>query len=291
MSDFASRRDPACIYFTRLTVSEDGLYLPVPHECRSRFLTAYSDVPAIRAIHRAYADCFGLDLLDEMQFPAAKDIDRRILEAGMYAAFAFFLEHSCNLHPKALAFYSSGIAPALMFAHVLSPAAYLTTLAPFHAANRAAYVAVEKRLHLAQTRLEADSGEDLESFVECALADPALKSRVYIKDRRHRHTLLVAGIRPEVERLRSMAMQAFASVASQNPKLVDTSSAHLPLYDHAPLRAMLDDVRFGVPRFTLIGIDGQILLAGSDDHAAPGGARRNRTDGYRQGDQGRRETV
>jgi hypothetical protein len=249
-------------------VSEDGRYLPLPDECRRRFLTGCSDVPAVNAIHRAYADCFGVDLLDEMQFPAAKDIDRRILEAGMYAAFAFFLEHSCNLHFKALAFYSSGVAPALMFAHVLSPAAYLTTLAPFHAANRAAYVAVEKRLQLAQTRLEADSGEDLELFVECALADLALKSRVFIKDRRHRHTLLVAGIRPAVERLRSMAMQAFASVASQNPKLVETSSAHLPFYDHAPLQAMLDNIRFGVPRFTLIGIDGQILLAGSDDQAA-----------------------
>jgi hypothetical protein len=65
-----------------------------------------------------------------------------------------------------------------------------------------------------------------------------------------------------------MAMEAFASVAAQNPKLVDTSSAHLPLYDRAPLCAMLDDIGFGVPRFTLIGIDGQVVRAGSDDQAA-----------------------
>lgn len=258
----------ACVYFTRLTVSEDGLYLPLPHDCRAQFLAACPHIPAIRTILRAYADRFAIDLLTEWVTPTKHSIDKRVLEAGMYAAFAFFLENRYNFLSSALAFYSSGIAPALMFAKMLSPDDYLATLAPFHCANREAYLAVEKRFALAQTRLESDADEDLESFVERALEDDMLKTRVYIKDRRHHHTLLLAGIRSEVEKVRKMAMEAFTSVARQNPKLVDTSSAHLPLYDRAPLDAMLENIRFDIPRFALIGIDGEALLSGTRDQAA-----------------------
>jgi hypothetical protein len=258
----------ACVYFTRLTVSEDGLYLPLPHDYRAQFLAACSHIPTIRTILRAYADRFAIDLLTELVSPTKHSIDKRVLEAGMYAAFAFFLENRYNFVPSALAFYSSGIAPALMFAKALSPDDYLARLAPFHSANRAAYLAVEKRFALAQTRLESDANEDLEPFVERALDDDMLKARVYIKDRRHRHTLLLAGIRSEVEKVRKMAMEAFTSVARQNPKLVDTSSAHLPLYDHAPLEAMLENIRFDIPRFAFIGIDGETLLSGTRDQAA-----------------------
>jgi hypothetical protein len=258
----------ACVYFTRLTVSEDGLYLPLPHDCRVQFLAACPHIPTIRTILCAYADRFAIDLLTELVTPTKHNIDKRVLEAGMYAAFAFFLEDRYHFVPSALAFYSSGIAPALMFAKALSPDDYLARLAPFHSANRAAYLAVEKRLTLAQTRLEADITEDLESFVERALDDELLKTRVYIKDRRHRHTLLLAGVRSDVEKVRKMAMEAFSSVARQSPKLVDTSSAHLPLYDRAPLEAMLENIRFDIPRFTLIGIDGQTLFSGTRDQAA-----------------------
>lgn len=258
----------ACIYFTRLTVSEDGIYLPLPHDCRASFINACPHIPAIRTILRAYADMFAIDLLAEWTTPTKHSIDRRVLEAGMYASFAYYLEERHNVLPSALAFYSSGIAPALMFAKAISPHDYLANLAPFHSANRTAYVNAESRFELAQTRLESDVNEDLESFVEHALDEESLKARVFIKDRRHHHTLLVAGSRAEVERVRRMAMDAFASVAHQSPKLVDASSAHLPLYDRAPLEALLETIRFNAPRFPLIGIDGSTLLSSNADQTA-----------------------
>lgn len=250
------------LYFTRLTVSEDGVYLPLPSDYLGAFCAASREIPAVRAILDAYAKCLSVDLLRELERPYSSGIDRRVLEAGMYAAFAFYLEAAFGLRPRALAFYSSGVAPALMFARALSPVDYIEKLAPFHSANRKAYVAVEKCFSLAQARLEAKPDEDLESFVEALLK----RSRdiAFIKDRRHRHTLLIAGEKEAITRVCQTVAQAFASVA-QNPKVVETSSAHLPLYDRSPLEAMLKQVVFDPPHFQLIGIDGERIEAGCDN--------------------------
>ena len=40
----------AALYFTRLTVSEDGAYLPLPAEIRSRFVRACRELPSIQQV-------------------------------------------------------------------------------------------------------------------------------------------------------------------------------------------------------------------------------------------------
>ena len=265
VSELAASSVSPTLYFTRLTVSEDGVYLPLPSDYLGAFCAASREISAVRAVLDAYASCLSIDLLREMQGRYSSGVDRRVLEAGMYAAFAFYLEASLGLHPRALAFYSSGIAPALMFARALSPVDYIEKLAPFHSANRRAYVAVEKHLALAQARLEAEQDEDLESFVEALLNTSSNKDNIFIKDRRHRHTLLIVGEKEALTRVCQTVAQAFVSVAQRVPKVVDTSSAHLPLYDRAPLEAMLKQVVFDPPRFQLIGIDGERVAAGCDN--------------------------
>jgi len=243
-------------------VSEDGVYLPLPAERFEEFSAVALEIPSVRGILDAYSSCLSIDLLQEMQHPHSSGIDRRILETGMYAAFAFYLEARFGLRPRALSFYSSGVAPALIFSESISPIGYLENLAPFHSANRHAYVAVERCLSIAQTRLEAEPDEDIEAFVETLLKESGGGHSVFIKDRRHKHTLLVAGEKEAIALVRERVGEAFPSVARRAPKLVDTSSAHLPLYDRAPLEEVLSHVAFDRPRFKLIGIDGDSVEAG-----------------------------
>jgi hypothetical protein len=256
-----------CFYLTRLTVSEDGAYLPAPDGFHDWFTAEAPAIAEVNSILRAYHDILHVDLLGELKqgdcsaFPG----DKRTIEAGIYAAAAHFLEKVLNLEPSCVAFYSSGVAPALIYTNVVSARAYLADILPFHVANRRAYAEAGEKFNIAQVRLEVAPNEDLESFIISAIRSPRFADRVYVKDRRHHHTILIAGDEVLVKALNELACSAFPSAGLRNPRVNRTSSAHLPFYDCARLVRLLDHATFHPPRVPLIGVSGEEVPAGADD--------------------------
>jgi hypothetical protein len=256
-----------CLYFTRLTVSEEAAYLPAPAGFHEWFITEAPLIPEVAAILRAYDAILHVDLFAELKNDGSSPFpgDKRTVETGIYAAAAHFLEKVLNLQPCCVGFYSSGVAPALIYTSVVSPEEYLSNILPFHVANRTAYVRAGEEHHIAQVRLEAAPDEDLEAFVVDTLRSPQFENRVYLKDRRHHHTVLIAGDEVLVRAVCRLTCLAFPSAGLRNPRVNETSSAHIPFYDSAPLVRLLDHATFHPPRVRLIGVSGEEVPAGTED--------------------------
>jgi hypothetical protein len=246
-----------CLYFTRLTVREDDVYLPLPKLMLARFANAAREIGEIQDILKTYRERFGVDLIEELKNPAEVKTDKRIVETGMYAAFAFFLENIGYIKPTCVAFYSSGIAPALVFSRSLTMDSYLEQLAAFHSENRRAYEETGERCGLAQVRLQSAPEENLIEFIQGVLREQGLTGKVFFKDRLHRSTCNVAGDREGVTKVLTSVCSRFSSIAGQKPQIYPSPSAHLPFYDHAGLKELLKPVIFAPPRFRLIGIQGE----------------------------------
>jgi hypothetical protein len=257
-----------CLYFTRLTVNETGVYFPADNAARLRLISQSRSIPAVAELLESYRDILDVDLFGEMNSLASPRSDKRAFETGLFAAAAFVFERMSVIRPASVAFYSSGAAPALLFAGVVSPALYLRELLPFHHRNRKCYAASACNTRLAQVRIEGDIDEDIESFIAETIRKHAFERRVYLKDRRHQHTTLIGGEERAVLLVREAVCERFTSVARRGAVLrLNEASAHLPFYDPAPLIQMLDGIHFSPPRFPLIGVAGEVVPEGCDDQS------------------------
>ncbi|SFI25140.1 hypothetical protein [Bradyrhizobium sp. Gha] len=264
-ADVGVARRP-CLYFTRLTVSEEGAYFPADARARTQLISESRDIPAVAELLDGYRDILDVDLFGELNSFASPRADKRAFETGIYAAAAYCFERSSGVSPTCLAFYSSGVAPALLFSGVVSPSTYLRELLPFHDRNRECYAASACKVRLAQVRLEGDCDEDIETFIAETIRKHAFERRVYLKDRRGLHTTLIGGEEKPVLLVREAVCEQFPSVLRRGAVLrLNEASAHLPFYDTGPLVQMLDGMRLSPPRFTLIGVAGERVPAGCGD--------------------------
>ncbi len=256
------------LYFTRLSVEEEKCFFPP----RSLFIPmvkrAINEIPAARAIADAYRRIDGVELTKLFTVDTTKlepHLPKRY-QTGLYACAALALAGELESPVSAAGFYSGGSTAAYLFAGVFDPDTYLDKIFPFNMAVRADMAAKGANRNLAQVLLRVEVGADLESVADQLVAHPPFIDRVFVKDRRQPHAVLMAGYRDDL-------LAAVEVLGSTFPELKGAKlfphrfAAHLPFLDHGRLGAMLREEWFNPPICDIIGTWHESVATGSHDRA------------------------
>jgi hypothetical protein len=259
-----------CFYFPRITVDEDRSYFGGDEWVIEVLANAAGDVPGIRDIARAFDECLGIDMFDAARsFSQADFQGGRALQVGLYAAAACLLEQRFAIGPSCVGCYSAGVSPAFICAGVFTMADYLDRITPFHTENRSRLFSAARNTQLRQALIEGVPEEDdVESFAAECITSLALSGRVYFKDRRHQHTIVLGGVEADLAAVCQRLTDRFPAVARTGVTLYPASSAHLPFYTRDGLAEMLADVEFRPPRLPVIGPNGEHALPLASDAGA-----------------------
>jgi hypothetical protein len=259
-----------CIYFARLTVDEERAICAsrVEVEVLRRVLAETEHTPRFQAIRSAFEQKIQRDPFDlTLEYASPTDVmTNRLQQMALFLVIAYFLEEMLGVKPSCVSFYSSGVQPALVYAGCVSIGEYFEHVLPLVRENRVRIEEAGRRLSLVECLLVGKEDDEVETFVRKTIAEMEYAGRVFIKDVRGRHAVLIAGFNDEVVRVRSRVSDAFADVAAKRRRIHQTDGAHIPLYERAPFASLLAWGGVSSPRMPMIGTSGELLPC---DDSAP----------------------
>jgi hypothetical protein len=219
--------------------------------------------PRFQAIRSVFEQKIQRDPFDlTSEYASATDImTNRLQQMALFLVIAYFLEDILGVKPSCVSFYSSGVQPALVYTGCVSIDDYFEHILPLVRENRARIEEAGRRHSLVECLLVGKEDNEVETFVRKTISEMEYASRVFIKDVRGRHAVLIAGFNDEVIRVRCRVSDAFADVAAKGRRIHQTDGAHIPLYERAPFASLLAWGGVSSPRMPIIGTSGERLLS------------------------------
>jgi hypothetical protein len=262
---------PCSLYFARLSVDEERTYCTLPESLVRDVEGAINLVPDVAALVDAFKSRLAVDLISLINAPRGELADiylAKLYQTGLNALIAFYLEWRYRLVVRAVGFYSGGATSAFLFAKAYSALDYIDHVFAFNKLVRR-QMAVEGQIRsLSQVLLLGAPADDLDHFVTGLIDRRQIAPNVFIKDRRQRHTLLIAGPLQEVQQIVRATEDQFPSVRTRrSPILKHRFASHSPYLDPQSLAAGLNEDVFKTPRCAIIGSRGEPFRPG--DAPAP----------------------
>lgn len=268
------------LYFTRLSIDEEGLYCAVPETLAREIHETIETIPEAHAVVEAYRQLANIDLLtllNSARLDATEPYLHKLYQTGLHALLGLYLRGRFDLEVDSVGFYSGGATAAFLFAGVYTPADYIRHIFSFNRLVRESMAAEGRKRELAQVLLMGDPETDVDAYVSTRLREDHTLSELYVKDRRQAHALLVAGSPEALGRLVDETESRFPSVKSRrSPILKHRYASHSPYLDAEALSADLDERFFSPPETTIVGTCGELLRAGEN---APSIAKKIFADG------------
>jgi hypothetical protein len=257
-----------CIYFARLTVDEERAVCASRLEVLRRVLAENGHAPRLQAIRSAFEQKIQRDPFDlTWEYVSPTDVmTNRLQQMALFLVIAYFLEDWLGVKPSCVSFYSSGVQPALVYAGCVSIGEYFEHVLPLVRENRVRIEEAGRRHSLVECLLVGKEDDEVETFVRKTITEMEYAGRVFIKDVRGQHAVLIAGFKNEVICVRSRVSDAFADVAAKRRRIHQTDGAHIPLYERAPFASLLAWGGVSSPRLPIIGTSGELLRG---DDSAP----------------------
>lgn len=258
-----------CLYFTRFTVDSEGSYYPASPDLVRRFVADAPTVPAIDALIELCRDRLGIDALAEIRRGPRHDNPflSKTVQGILYTSLGYYFDAFYHRPIRFLGFYSGGVVPAYLFSGVFRFEQYLDETSAFVNEYYLARDQKGREHELSQALLRGDIGDDVLGVTLRCIEDGRLENEVFVKDRRQKHTVLVAGLTPSVGRIYDGVAHHLPAVALCGKDIRRVNAAHLPLVDREAVLPLLDGVRFRPPAHTIIGTRGQLVPAGCADEA------------------------
>lgn len=256
-----------CLYFTRFTVDADGSYYPASPELMQRVVDDAFKVPAIRTVVDLCRSRLGIDVLAEIRRGPRYDnpLFSKTIQGILYTSLGYYCNEFYHRPIRSIGFYSGGVVPAYLFSRVIRFEQYIDEVSSFVNEYYAARDQKGQEHELSQVLLRGDAGDDVLMVASQCIEDARLENEAFIKDRRQRHTVLIAGLTPAVVRVRDAVACHLPTAASRGGGIRRVNAAHLPLVDREAMLPLLDGVRFRPPAFTIVGTRGQVVPAGCVD--------------------------
>ena len=268
------------LYFTRLSIDEEGLYCAVPealaHEIRETIRTV-PEAFAVVEVYRQLANIDLLPLLNSVRLDTSEPYLHKLYQTGLHALVGLYLRGRFGLKIDSVGFYSGGATAAFLFAGAYTPADYIRHIFSFNRLVRESMAVEGRKRDLSQVLLMGDPTTALDAYVSARLHEDHTLSELYVKDRRQPHALLVAGSSEPLARLVGETESRFPSVKSRrSPILKHRYASHSPYLNADALSANLDERLFSAPNTTIVGTCGELLRAGEN---APSAAKKIFADG------------
>jgi hypothetical protein len=253
-----------CIYFSRLTVDEERALCASQEKVLERMLAVMKTTPRFQLLRSAFAEQIQRDPFDlKSQYTSPTEImTNRLQQMALFLAIGYFLEDLLGTGPSCVSFYSSGVQPAVVYTGCVSIDDYFSHILPLVRENRVRIEEAGRRHALVECLLVGAEDDKVEAFVQRTIVEAGYSGRVFIKDVRGQHAILVAGFHDEVARVRSHTSDAFASVAARERRIHQTDGAHIPLYERAAFDSLLAWGGMSSPRVPIVGTCGELLLNG-----------------------------
>jgi len=259
--------NPISMYFSWITVKEEGAYFPHGERFLDWLIAEGPSVPKVREVLYTCRSVYGVDLFELLRarYDSSVTWAGRPFQAALFVAVAHFFEEVERSEIGAIGFWSAGAGPAYVYSGVFSLATYFEKVVPFLREVRRAFEETAKRIPLSEVMVEGEESERIEAYVLTVVQDTSLSERVFLKDRRRSHAVHLAGVTDDVAAVREMIWARFPGSRQSGLTLHPTVAAHLPLYDRQPIDSILDGLACEPPRFQLVTTTGEIIAQGSSD--------------------------
>jgi hypothetical protein len=255
------------IYFTRLSADEDRCFFPPQSAFIPMVKNALKTLPAARAIADAYRRVDGVELSDLFTVDLRNlhpELPKRY-QTGLYACAALALADQIGSPIDSVGFYSGGATAAYLIAGAYDAETYLTKVFLFNRAVRADMAAKGEGQNLAQVLLCLEPENDIESEASTLVAQPRFANRVFVKDRRQPHSVLMAGYWEDLAHAVECLSRAHPEISGAR-LYPHRFAAHLPLLDHERLGSILQEEWFDPPNCDIVG-SAETAARGTQDRA------------------------